>query len=52
MWNWFTKVFGIKKSPQRRKVQFDIPFEQLDNQPGAKSVEQQTKGNKPVPKDP
>lgn len=52
MWNWFTRVFGIKKPAQRKKVQFDIPFEQLDNEPGTGQVDNQTKSNKPEPKDP
>jgi len=28
MWNWFTKMLGIRSQPQRKRVQIEIPMEQ------------------------
>ncbi|QSX35980.1 hypothetical protein [Shewanella sedimentimangrovi] len=27
MWNWFTKMLGIRPQPQRKRVQVEIPME-------------------------
>ncbi|MBT1446295.1 hypothetical protein KJI95_17515 [Shewanella sp. JM162201] len=52
MLNWFTNALGITKKSQRKKVQVDIPFEHLQNEPRSQSPQTPSESNKQAPKDP
>ncbi|MEC4728876.1 hypothetical protein HWQ46_25510 [Shewanella sp. D64] len=39
MWDWFSKIFTKKEPLQRKRVEFDIPFEQYSYRKGNFDIE-------------